>query len=203
MNKLFKYILAIVGLGLMAYLGFWVYSIVSFTNVFSTRYSKKDLVENYNQKSQEITELRNYIKSIVPVNMSVDVEFEGNSRLSIFHIANDGKYDNNWGINVGSIKADSLLKKLGWTYETLSTLKQKLDDANCISIESGEPCTIGYQRSGMGKYFYKVFNKVLSDSLKKQFNDGCCYIYYKDNIVLGYGGGTLGPDCFEDVSRDD
>jgi len=103
----------------------------------------------------------------------------------------------NWHLEISSTKTDSLLTTLGWTNETLRILKQKLEKANCISVENGNPATIGFQRSGMGKYSYKVFKKPLTDSLKNKYDDGCTYIFYKNNIVLEYGGGAIGSQCFE------
>ena len=172
-----------------------------YIGVFDKDYSKKDLIENYNLKSKEIIELRNYIKSITPANKSVVIEFDGNRRLVNFHVTVNDSADWNYDISINSTKTDSLLQKLGWSHETLSTLKNKLDNANCISVESGEPCTIGFQRSRMGMYFYKVFKQVPNDSLKKEYNDGCTYIYYKDNIVLEYAGGAFGRQCFEDDKK--
>jgi len=172
-----------------------------YIGVFDRNYSKKDLIENYNLKSKEITEVRNYIKTTTPDNKAVMIEFDGNQKLVYFHVTVDDRRDWNYDLLINSPKTDSLLHKLGWTQETLSTLKSKLDNANCISVESGEPCTIGYQRSGMGMYHYKIFNQTLNDSLKKQYNDGCTYIYYKDNVVLEYGGGAIGRQCFEDEKK--
>lgn len=103
----------------------------------------------------------------------------------------------NFDLNINSTKTDSLLTTLGWTKETLKILKEKLDKAYCISVENGNPATIGFQRSGMGKYSYKVFEKPLTDRLKNRYDDGCTYIFYKDNIVLEYGGGAIGSQCFE------
>ncbi len=201
MNKILKWTVLVIGLGLLIYVGFWIYTIVSFVGVFETDYSKTDLIDNYNTKTKEILELKNYIKTIVPLNKTVDIEFDDNKTLGIFHITVNGNNYNNWDIKIGSSKSDTLLQKLGWTNETLDTLKEKLDNANCISIESGEPCTIGYQRSGMGKYLYKVFTHTLNDSLINEYNDGCTYIYYKNNVVLEYGGGAIGPQCFESFKR--
>lgn len=201
MNRILKWTLIILSLGFLIFVGFLVYALISINEVFETRYTKKDLIDNYNTKSTEIIEVKNYIKNIVPANKSVLIEFDGSKELSIFHVAVNDKFDTNWDLEVSSPKTDTLLNKLGWTKETLSTLKEKLDKANCISIESGEPCTIGFQRSGMGIYFYKVFNQTLNDSLINRYNNGCKYIYYKDNIVLEFGGGAIGPQCFEDFKR--
>jgi hypothetical protein len=198
MNKILKWALIISGAGIAVYIGINICLFAFLGGVFDTHYSKKDLIDNYNLKTGEIVELKNYVDKIVPDSMSVDIEFDGNRTLEIFHVVEKNGYWNaNWNIKIDSPKADTLLQKLGWTSETLSTLKEKLDNANCISIESGEPCTIGFQRSGMGKYSYKVFDQPLNDSLKKVYNDNCTYIFYKNNIVLEYGGGAIGRQCFE------
>lgn len=170
--------------------------------VFEKNYTKQDLIENYRAKQNEIKELRNYIKKIVPSDRAVDIEFDGNRTLSIFHVMTPGeKYDTNWGLKVNDEKAELLLKKLGWSKDTLNKLKEKLDQANCISINSEEPITIGYQRCGFGKYYYKLFDSPLSESQKKQYNNGCEYIYFQDNVVLEYGGGAVGPQCFPEDSN--
>lgn len=104
-------------------------------------------------------------------------------------------------MDIHSRKTDSLLTVIDWTKNDLKILKDKLDDANCISVSSGNPITIGWQRSGMGKFSYEIFNQNLTDSLLSQYNDGCMYIYYKDNVVLEYGGGAIGLQCFPEYQR--
>ncbi len=32
-------------------------------------------------------------------------------------------------------------------------------------------------------------------------DNGCTYSFYKDNMVLEYGGGAIGPQCFEDFKH--
>jgi len=78
----------------------------------------------------------------------------------------------------------------------LETIKQKLDSANCISIESGEPCKIGFQRRDLGKYNYLVFDKPMSDSLKTFYKNYCAYSFYDDRMVMMWGAGALGGDCY-------
>lgn len=121
--------------------------------------------------------------------------------MGIFHVQQNGHFDSNWNLEINSKKADSLLQSIGWTQKDLEILENKLDKANCISVANGEPTSIGWQRSGMGKFYYNVFNNNLSDSLIKQFNGGCTHIYYKDNIVLEFGGGAIGPQCFPGFVR--
>lgn len=196
MNKTLKWILIIIGSGLALYFGyiFYVFSTFSFDD--GKYYSKQDLIDNYNQKSSQIVDLKSYINKIVPANKSVDIDFDGSKEFFIFHLVDNGNYNSNWNLKVNSTTTDTLLTKLNWTKETLNILKQKLDAANCISVKSGEPCNIGFQRSGMGKYFYNIFERPIPDSLKSKYNDSCTYILYSDNVVLEYGGGAIGPQCF-------
>jgi len=197
MKKTIKWTLIIAGSGLLLYIGYILYSILTFSFYDNGKfYSKQDLIDNYNLKSQQIADLKTYINKIIPPNKSVDIEFDGNRRLAMFHVTDNGITDSNWDLKISSKKVDTLLHKLAWTHQTLKTLKEKLDAANCISAQTGEPCTIGFQRSGMGKYLYKLFDKAISDSLKSIYNDSCTYILFQDKVVLEYGGGAIGPQCF-------
>lgn len=189
------------GTSLIGYVIFRIWVILIFAGMFTPSYSKKDLIQNYQAKTKEIYALKNYAERIIPPGKKVSIEFENDNTLSIFHLYTDKISTNNWNLPINSSKTDSLLKELGWTKKTLSTLKERLDDANCISIENRTPFNIGFQRSGMGLYFYNLFDKPLSDSLKKQYNDGCIYILYNDKVALEYGGGAVGPQCFENYNR--
>jgi len=164
--------------------------------------SYKALTENYELKTKEVLDLKTYVSSIVPINKSVDIEFDDNENLEIFHVTVDGVYNSNWNIKVNSGRTDTLLQELGWTKETLAILKGKLDKANCISISSGDPFQVGFQRSGMGMYFYNLFTNPIADNLKTNYNDSCTYVLYNDKVVLEYGGGAIGPQCFPDFKRD-
>lgn len=159
-------------------------------------YTKKDLTDNYSSRSTQIKEVKEFINGIVPLGKIVDIEFDGVDRLAIFHLTENGEQNSNWDLKPASLKVDTLLGKLGWTKETLRTLKTKLDAANCISVMIGDPCNIGYQRSCMSKYYYNLFGKPIPDSLKSDYNDSCKYILYNDQVVLEYGGGAIGPQCF-------
>ena len=101
-----------------------------------------------------------------------------------------------WHLKINSERMDSIIKNIGWTKETLKSIKEKLDRANCIQIESGEPAKIGFQRSGMGMYSFNVFDNPIPDSLRDHYNDSCTYILVNDRLVLEYGGGAIGPQCF-------
>jgi hypothetical protein len=197
MSKTLKWILIFSGVGLLT-CPFWILGLAALIGQFDTGYTKKDLINNYVERTKEIDELKTYINSIVPADKSVEIEFDGDSELAIFHVYADGEWDNNWNLNINSTKTDSLLHKIGWKKDILKVIKKKLDNANCISVRDGEPCNIGFQRSGMGKYFYNIFSKPMTDSLKNKYNDSCIYIPYNNRVVLEYGSGATGSLCFPD-----
>jgi len=187
--------------------------------------SKQELIENFKAKETEILELKSFFNSIVPDDYSVYIEFENDKKVDLWVFENEIKnlYGNGvcmfqqWNINPYKYKEEmpivydstqfytprtkslELVKlKLKWNDDTFREIKRLLDSANCISISSGEPASIGFARSGMGKYGYVLFENSIPDSLKNQYNDSCSYILYNDRVVLSYGGGVFGAQCFPD-----
>jgi hypothetical protein len=174
------------------------------------RSSKQELVDNYENKSKEIATLKNEYSKLVPDSLIVSIEFNPENKivnkaesidLKIYRNNPNGKstiIDQESNLDKESKKLAELLMIIGWNKNSLNKIKELLDSSNCVSIENGRTATIGFARSGLGKYFYKVFDKTLTDNEIEQYNDECTYIYYKDNIVLEYGGGAVGPQCFPD-----
>ena len=185
----------------MIFGGFYLFIYLAFDGIFSGPiYSKQDLIENYELRKSEITEVKSFIDSKVPAGRYINIEFD-NGDLGIFHIQKDGKHQSNWDLDIDSEKTDSLLNVIGWTKNDLEKLESKLVSANCISASSGNPTKIGWQRSAMAKYYYNVFDDNLNDSLIDVYNKGCVHIFYKDNIVLEYGSGAFGSICFPSYER--
>ncbi|WP_298147522.1 hypothetical protein [Flavobacterium sp.] len=194
-KKIFFGFLILCGIGLVIFIAY-VLMIFSALGGFDKDYSVTELKENFANKRTEIYEVKAYINKIVPSNKLVHIEFEDDNTLGIFHLKVGDNFESNWDVEIESGKADTLLQKLGWTKETLKTLKNKLDKANCIGITSGEPCNISFQRSGFGMYSFNVFDKPIPDSLKVRYNDSCNYIMVNRKVVLEYGGGAIGSQCF-------
>ena len=183
--------------------------------------SKKELIENYENKKAEIQKLKAEYQNLVPKNYIVEIEFEPESKIlttteeitiKIYKLKDKTENDNsevvqrndglkvisqNWNLKPNSEELENIIKTIGWTNQTLVEIKKILNEANCISIENGKITTIGFARSGMGKYSYKIFENPLNSKQKEEYNNGCEYIFYKDNIVLEYGGGAIGSQCFE------
>ncbi|MCC6724221.1 MAG: hypothetical protein IT258_06885 [Saprospiraceae bacterium] len=172
------------------------------------RSSKKDLISNIDSNFDKISLLKTTYSKLVPKDYIVSIEFNPANKiastqesidLNIKHINNEERdFKQEWNLEYNSKTLAQMIKPLAWTNETLNTLKELLAGANCISIENGNITTIGFARSGMGKYYFKLFDSDLTSEQIKQYNDGCTYIFYKKNIVLEYGGGAIGSECFPD-----
>ena len=190
------------GLGLVAFIGWWVMLISAFGG-FDKDYSITDLKENFEENKAAIYELKKYYREIVPDEYFVEIEFENDNTLGRFGIKD---YNSNrpmfleWDLEIKTERMDSILKPIGWTRETLKTLKVKLDNADCIQIESGEPTKIGFKRSGMGMYSFNVFDKPIPDNLIEQYNDSCTFILVNKRLALEYGGGAIGSQCFYNMN---
>ena len=222
-----KLILNIIGGIVIAIIIGFIILMIGLNSLFGKHYSTKNLINNYEERSKEIFELKEYIKEITPENFGVYVEFKSKRDIDMnvrekSDTAKNGiifwfqewninpynykqkersDYDLKYGGKTNSFK--KVTEMLNWQEDEFSELKSKLDKANCISIDkSGDIFTIGFQRSGMGKYFYKIFENWTIDEIKEKFNDGYMYKYYKENVALEYGGGAIGMQCFEGFYRD-
>lgn len=194
--------------------------------IFGETYSKKDLISNYEHRKHEIKTAKDFIYSVTPPGYSVHIEYRSRKKInfSIWERSDTTQkkailWFREWDINPYNYKKekerseyeikyggrtnslDLVMKKLKWNEEVFLELKKYLDKANCISITANRHlghCTIGFQRSLMGLYSYVFFDNLSPLEIKKNYNDGCIYSYYRENIVLQYGGGAIGPQCFED-----
>ena len=157
------------------------------------RVSKEEMIINYEEHKVKINEVVQYFDSILPSNSSVHIEFE-NKDVEIFHLTKNGMRSNNW--STSEIPVDSLINELGWTKKELYTLRQKLKDANTISIAGGERIHLGWFRTGPAMYGIEIHPEKLNPNEIEMNNDSCNSLFYKDNISFTFGGGAYGPDCF-------
>ena len=199
-----KYVvLALIAAGVL-YIMYYVIMFLVLFGTFDKDYSTSQLVDNYYQKEAEIRKLRHFFNDVVPTKTMVDIEFENDQELYRLEIKNShpsaGPYYHTRHIErhvaVHSAKLDSIIQPLGWSQQTLQSIKRHLDKANCISIQNGEPTVIGFQRSGMGMYFFNVFDQPIPKESKKIYNDSCRYIMINERLVLEYGSGAIGSHCF-------
>ncbi|MBD1365865.1 hypothetical protein IDJ77_18765 [Mucilaginibacter sp. ZT4R22] len=170
--------------------------------------SRKELIKNIDSNYENVDALKTQYNKLVPPNYTVSIEFNPENKIVSTKETIDLKIallKNNmttvtqeWNLELNSEKLNQMLVMLNWNNETLITIKKLLANANCISIENGQKANIGFARSGMGKYSYLLFSDDLTAAQIKHYNNGCEYIFYKKRIVLQYGGGAVGPQCFPD-----
>jgi hypothetical protein len=204
MSKLIRWSGGILLIVVILYVIVQVVGALVLGSIWTQSYTKKDLIANYQAKKDAILSVKDYFTSIVPSRKSVEIEFTDNYTLSRLDVSSLDSATGatiypiflQWNLSTSSPEVDSVLATLHWTQDTVQQLKRKLDLASCISIGSGDPCRVGFQRSGMGMYFYELFSKPIPDSLKDTYNNGCTYIIYSPTVVLEYGGGAVGPQCF-------
>ncbi|MBD8347038.1 MULTISPECIES: hypothetical protein [unclassified Dysgonomonas] len=173
--------------------------------------SKAELIQNYEERSVEIENLKDEFTKSIPKDFVVSLEIRTKGDLlhtvegidlQIFKKDSKGELklvDGDWDIQYDSDELYTLLKIIGWDPMTFSGIKNMMQMANCISLQNGDQTEIGFARSGLGKYSYLIFpTPLLTVPQIKEFNDGCQYVYYKKNVVLKYTGGMAGPQCFTD-----
>lgn len=165
--------------------------------------SKEALINNISKKKPQINNLISNYNALVPKDYTVYVEFTpADSLFDIpesvdLHVTQKGKEtETGHTLAYGSAELNSKLQKLGWNNQTLEKIKKLLADAGCISIENNDVTVVGFARSGLAKYGFLVFPKPLNFKEISEYNDGCHYLYHENNLVLTFGGGAIGPDCF-------
>jgi len=170
--------------------------------------SKAELIKNIDENYDKINYLKAEYAKMVPPGYNIRIEFEPEDKftntkeridLCITLIKNkETIVSQDWNLDYNSDKLKGMLDSVKWNNQTLGKIKTLLADAHCIGIENGLPAKIEFARSGFGLYSYDMFDNNLTAMQIKGYNDGCTYIYYKNNIVLEYGGGATGPQCFPD-----
>ncbi|MCR5886865.1 hypothetical protein LRS06_03565 [Hymenobacter sp. J193] len=199
MNTYIKAIIIISSLIVAVFIGYVVYwlMILNAFGSFDKDYTRQDLITSYSEHHEAIQGAIGFYTSIVPIGKEVEIEFEDEAISRIVVKAGPSKnptYTHAW--NHEPAKIDSIVSSLGWSEPMLDKLQEKLEAADCISIQNGEPAILGFKRSGMGIYSFNVFKKPIPDSLREQYARSCTYLIQTEELVLEYGGGAMGPQCF-------
>lgn len=204
MEKTIKYFfIGILIVGGVCLVGVIVFSfmVAVASGSFDKNYSVSELKDEYFSKEKEIGELIKYYNQIKPDGYLVDIEFEDDKTLGRLTISTHEDSLNQviyqkWDVDIKDLQKDSLKNILNWKEQDIFKLKKKLDKANCISVEDGEPIKIGFKRSGFGMYSFNIFQSIQTD--RTEYNNQCEYILVNRYLALQYGGGAIGAQCFPD-----
>ena len=153
-----------------------VYLMGSYMGFFA---DKADLKNNFDKKDRAIAALADYMQKITPEGSLV--RFASGNKGKITAITPSGR----WEAKADSAEAEPLLRELGWSTESIATLKDMLKIADCVSVTSANPdrdsaVFVEYRRNGMG---YLVFPADLTESQQKEYT-GYGNTFYKNNIVF-------------------
>lgn len=202
MNKVFTYFIIILcAIGGLFLIGFIVVTLMigyAFGS-FDKTYSVSELKEEYYLREVEIADLIKYYNTIKPENYSVDIEFRNDKMLNRLRITTKDSTKvmyQNWDVSSNVLQTKKIRDLVGWEEREVRILKNKLDKANCISVEDREPLKIGFKRSRMGMFSFNIFQKTTTN--REEYNDGCEYILVNKYLALQYGGGAIGNQCFPD-----
>ncbi|RTQ48904.1 hypothetical protein EJV47_15020 [Hymenobacter gummosus] len=186
--------------------------------------SKAELIQNYRTHETQLQQVKTYFNSVVPSSFQVYIEYREEEEIDlwVYKKTGPGEHDRTvvfqqWAIDpydyerpatksfnpadapLETLDLAEVKQQLGWTDATFREIQQQLDAANCISVKSGEPTQIGFARSDMGKYSYNLFSQPPSDSLmQNRWSNNCSLEPLNRTVVLEYGGGAIGPQCFPD-----
>jgi hypothetical protein len=197
-----------------------------FIAIFISGCSKdlSDLKSNYENKSKDIKELKEYFDKIVPKNYSVKIRYDSSDDInfSVLELTNtlnendllfrewnvdfedyvepqESGYKSDYDPKTKSLEV--VKKKLKWNTSTFKELYEKLDKANCIGISNQNGTEIEYGYRGMGVLSYLVFDNNLTKEEQEKYSDDCSQIFYKDNIVFKFNPGGIGNFCITDFKR--
>lgn len=188
--------------------------------LYDTNYEKKDLIDNYERNQKNLSNLKKEYSKLVPKNYIVQVTFNNSEILipkktisiDIYKIkdgylndfilsdkSNIELISSNHNLIYETKKLSEVLEKLKWDEDTLKKIEIKLQLSNCYSIRNGNPSLVQFKQIGFGVLSYKFFNENLTNQEIIENNDGCNFIYYKDNVVLVSDNGqdgARGALCF-------
>ncbi len=113
LRTFFKWLFVVSGVGVLAYLGFWILGFVAFGEfeLSGQDYSVTELKENFEKKRVEIYELKRYFNSVVPKDRFVEIEFENDNTLFRLGIEDLTPEPSKW----------DLAKNASWHTETDTT----------------------------------------------------------------------------------
>lgn len=175
------------------------YGVLSWIGFFD--YSAKEVIENYDKRSNEFENLAEYFNTIQPKKTRVKIEFKSRHFINKCDIQVFGKWIHLKNISTKSSAVDTIFQLTGWNQSNLSELYKRLKAVNSISIQSnyympGEnSCEVGYHRRGNGVFYYLLFEPPIPDSLKATFNDSCHHVLINNRAAIRWYVGSIGPDC--------
>jgi hypothetical protein len=195
MYKVIKYFLiSILGLGVLIAI-LYSLGLLAFSGAFDKKYSREELTSSFLKHDKDFLDVVHYFKSSIPANISYSVTLGLSSRKRVslylypFVIDPANKIIGGEAMSIESPKLDSALKVLGWSKETIVTLRDKLVKTNCDWIR-----TVAYSgqiqmypnQSGWGSFTYNIWTTPIIDSLIKDYGRPITNNGFGQFVTLNY-----------------
>lgn len=177
--------------------GLYFFGMLSFAGVFDKKYTREELTTAFTEHEKEFADLEAYFVANLPKENHLDIKFglSSGKKISLdidLGMVIEGRpqklgaYD----VKPASQKLDSALKMLGWTPETLVTLREKLSKTNCDWIgTSGAPHHVTFlypDQDGWGSFNYVIYEKPITDSLVKEYGAPISNSEFGKRVSLDY-----------------
>ena len=159
------------------------------------------LEKNYCIHSSEMAQAIDYTLSCLENGRGLDIEFEENGRVSIFHICKDGIWDGAW--DPSRDKVDSLAAEIGINREILNVIHDRLHMAKCHSIQivkqdgTYDVATLMFRRDMGSAYYYDIHNLAMTETEMEAIDAGdCTRIVFNPHVCFVYGSPAFGNIAF-------
>jgi len=171
---------------------------LSFTGMFDKKYTREELTENFTKSEEYFIELVNLFNEKFPDSLGQTIRFglgKGNTVSLFFHpkvIDPGNKVIGGDNLKLGSPELDLVLRKLGWTNETINNLRDKLSKTGCDWISTTENLNglikIYPNQNGWGSFSYCIFKKPIVGGLIKSYGKPISDSEFGSRVVLDYRG---------------
>ena len=160
-------------------LRFWIIILLCILNLGCKDKNKSEfLKDNVIANEDSFNKLVDYFISVVPdSNFIITIGVGTKNTVDLIYYKNEGgnaKYIGGNKLKNHSLELEKVLKNLGWTYETINTLKKGLNDINCDYIGNTEyhfkPINVYNTPNGFVNSSYLIYPLEILDSLKKELN---------------------------------
>ena len=148
---------------------------MSFQGTFDKKYTREELTQNFANHEKAFLDVVNYFKNNIPPKNEYSIAFwqKGENNVSLYLYPNvidpKNKIMGASDVAVDSKKLGDVLKTLGWSRITLTTLRDKLKKTNCNYIRNiqynDSIVDLSPYQSGWGSFTYRVWDKPIVDSL--------------------------------------
>lgn len=162
------------------------------TSCIDKHITREETVNNFEENSKQIMELADYFWKVKMDSNEVFFKpLKNRYTISIAHpnwaISPDKPYHAGRDMRLDSEEMSSFLKKLGWTTNTVRTLKNMLKKSNCLSISAdGDHLQLEYGADDICSFSYFITEKPFSDStIENDSKKGVTFL--SKNVRIGMG----------------